>query len=222
MLSVKVLTLAILAALGVANAQQQCRCQASFEHFYNDRRRHLGRYPYDYRRSYVDVDGNYIVNGIRVLPNSDPACSGTRANNRIWRYIFGNHNRRLSEVDENWTTDDTLDDMEFDDDFIFDSMFEDFLYEEEEEGDFEKELKLEELEEEDEAGLGVERNLRRRYYYFGKGKGKGKGRSMGMGMVRFLSCSLSSLTFVCRVIRKATREKTTIMEKVKGREVEWE
>lgn len=192
MLSVKSLPLVVLAALGMVNAQQQCRCQASFEHFYKDRRRQLGRYRYDYQRSYVDVDGNYIVNGVRVLPNSDPACSSSRASNRIWKYIFGNHNRRLSEVDENWTIEE-LEDIGMGEDFPtkFDdeSMLDGFVYDDEEESDFETELDdLDDSIQEVEADAVVERNLRSRYYFFGKGKGKGGSMGMGKGkggMVRF-------------------------------------
>jgi hypothetical protein len=63
-----------------------CRCTAKFEHFYD--RRNLfslkpqeGRtllfenYAYDYTDYYVDDDGYYVIEGVRVLPDDDPACS---------------------------------------------------------------------------------------------------------------------------------------------------
>lgn len=81
--------LLVLNAATTALAQdiKLCRCTAKFERFY-DRRSLMQKqrqeegdhsltfriYPYDYKDYYVDVDGYYVVEGLRVLPDDDPAC----------------------------------------------------------------------------------------------------------------------------------------------------
>ena len=69
---------------------EQCRCAASFEHFYDrrslsqqqqqaeegDRSLAFSNYAYNYKGYYVDDEGYYIVEGVRVLPDDDPACDG--------------------------------------------------------------------------------------------------------------------------------------------------
>jgi hypothetical protein len=68
-------------------APELCRCTAKFEHFYNrrnllsiqqqeDRTLLFENYAYDYTGYYIDDNGYYVVEGVRVLPNDDPACSG--------------------------------------------------------------------------------------------------------------------------------------------------
>lgn len=68
---------------------EQCRCVASFEHFYDrrslsqqqpeegDRSLAFSNYAYDYKDYFVDDEGYYVVEGVRVLPDDDPACDGT-------------------------------------------------------------------------------------------------------------------------------------------------
>ena len=84
-----------------------CRCEAKFEYFYSDRRlqseadRELSYgLGYDYGDTYVDSDGFYIVEGVRVLPDSNPACSATKAvaPGNIGGYggIFDHNNRELN------------------------------------------------------------------------------------------------------------------------------
>jgi hypothetical protein len=66
-----------------------CRCTAKFEHFYShrslmqqqqelpedgDRALSFSNYAYDYKDYYIDEEGYYIVEGVRVLPDDDPAC----------------------------------------------------------------------------------------------------------------------------------------------------
>ena len=71
-------------------ATEQCRCAASFEHFYDrrslsqqqqqaeegDRSLAFSNYAYNYKGYYVDDEGYYVVEGVRVLPNDNPACDG--------------------------------------------------------------------------------------------------------------------------------------------------
>ena len=89
-----------------------CRCTAKFEHFYDDRRRALREQQdrtllfqtkaYDYSDYYIDDDGYYIVEGVRVLPDDDPACSGNTNrsfSSQLYAKIFGN-GRNLGEEDE--------------------------------------------------------------------------------------------------------------------------
>ena len=71
-----------------------CRCTAKFEHFYDrrslmqqqrlpvlpvdgDRSLSFRNYAYDYSDYYIDDDGYYVVEGVRVLPDDDPACDGS-------------------------------------------------------------------------------------------------------------------------------------------------
>jgi len=61
-----------------------CRCEASYEHFYS---RRLDYYHYDYKNTYMDDDGYYIVDGVRVLPSYDEACVDN-----------GNHMAEMSDV----------------------------------------------------------------------------------------------------------------------------
>ena len=62
-----------------------CRCTADYEHFY-DRRSLLQQSPSrevegdrallfsNYDNYYVDDDGYYVIDGVKVLPDDDPAC----------------------------------------------------------------------------------------------------------------------------------------------------
>jgi hypothetical protein len=93
-------------AIGTAAAQgttDLCRCTANFEHFYDRRRRHnrnvrdLKNYVYDYSDYYMDDDGYYIVEGVRVLPDDDPACmeeadDDVSTTKRVFARIFGPRN----------------------------------------------------------------------------------------------------------------------------------
>ena len=73
----------------LAQDTELCRCTAKFEHFYDrrslmqqqqrqqkegDRSLVFSNNAYDY---YIDDDGYYIVEGVRVLPDDDPACDGS-------------------------------------------------------------------------------------------------------------------------------------------------
>ena len=75
--------LLVLAIASSVYAQTElCRCTAKFEHFYDNRRTLLRddrslsfrNYVYDYSDYYIDDDGYYIVEGVRVLRDDDPAC----------------------------------------------------------------------------------------------------------------------------------------------------
>jgi hypothetical protein len=103
-----------LIAIGTATAQgttDLCRCTAYFEHFYDRRRRHnrnsrdLNNYVYDYSDYYIDNDGYYIVEGVRVLPDDDPACmeadDDVSTTQRVFARIFGpRHLIHELELDE--------------------------------------------------------------------------------------------------------------------------
>ena len=73
----------------VAQGVDLCRCTAKFEHFYDrrsliqqppseneeeDRSLAFSNYAYDYKNYYIDDAGYYVVEGVRVLPDDDPAC----------------------------------------------------------------------------------------------------------------------------------------------------
>jgi hypothetical protein len=79
------------AVIALGNDVDLCRCTAKFEHFY-DRRSLLQQSPreveedrsllfsndaYDYDVYYVDDNGYYVIDGVRVLPDDDPACDGS-------------------------------------------------------------------------------------------------------------------------------------------------
>jgi hypothetical protein len=55
---------------------------------------------YDYTDYYIDDDGYYIVEGVRVLPDDDPACAEEDDNHSysslLFSRIFGN-SRHLGE-----------------------------------------------------------------------------------------------------------------------------
>lgn len=84
-------TLLVLSAAITTFAQdvELCRCTAKFEHFYDrrsliqqqseeeDRSLAFRNYAYDYKDYYIDDDGYYVVEGVRVLPDDDPACDGS-------------------------------------------------------------------------------------------------------------------------------------------------
>jgi hypothetical protein len=141
-------SLIALLAVGTATTKAQtdlCRCTANFEHFY-DRRRNLrddhveGRtlafknYVYDYSDYYIDDDGYYIVEGVRVLPDEDPACieddNDKSTTKRVFARIFGKRNLvhalELDETnqDENREQQRTLMGMmsEYTDDYYFDEL----------------------------------------------------------------------------------------------------
>jgi hypothetical protein len=89
----------------LAQSTELCRCAAKFEHLYDRRvlrehqERNLPFYhrAYNYTGYYVDDDGYYIVEGVRVLPDDDPACVDDTAQqrsypSRLFFQIFGNRN----------------------------------------------------------------------------------------------------------------------------------
>jgi hypothetical protein len=59
-----------------------CRCEASCEHFYSRwaPRNSMSSYDYryDYTTAYLDTNGYYIIEGVRVLPSDNGTCSGNR------------------------------------------------------------------------------------------------------------------------------------------------
>jgi hypothetical protein len=77
--------LVLLIAVFTTAAQdiELCRCTAKFEHFYDQRLliqqqlheegdRSLD--AYDNKDYYINDDGYYVVEGVRVLPDDDPVC----------------------------------------------------------------------------------------------------------------------------------------------------
>lgn len=106
-----IVVLAVVAARAVVVEAQSptsvCRCEAKFEYLYQDRRlladesRDLtdGGYAYDYGDAYFDTEGYYVVEGVRVLPKTDPACRESALAVSGFRGIF-DHNRNLIADDE--------------------------------------------------------------------------------------------------------------------------
>jgi hypothetical protein len=129
------------AVAGKGAAPDSCRCTADFEHFYA--RRALQEQPqsqldeersllfknhgYDYKGYYIDDDGYYVVEGVKVLPDDDPACNGSKdirsgakadkaaakpyKRDGILARVFG-HGRSLlsdNEIDEDEEHEETVD-----------------------------------------------------------------------------------------------------------------
>jgi hypothetical protein len=103
----------------LAQDTELCRCTAKFEHFYDrrsliqqpqeegDRSLTFSNYAYDYKDYYIDDEGYYVVEGVRVLPDDDPACDGSADDEKTTPYkrdgilarVFG-QGRSLFEHDE--------------------------------------------------------------------------------------------------------------------------
>lgn len=91
-----------------------CRCEASFENLYDNNRRHRDRQldsqenekhrrlgPYDYSDSYIDRNGFYIVEGVRVLPSRNVKCRGRKGmNNRVKNDIDTTADQKQSDESE--------------------------------------------------------------------------------------------------------------------------
>jgi hypothetical protein len=95
----------------VAQSTTLCRCAAQFEHFYDRRalreqqERHLPflHGAYNYTGYYVDDNGYYIVEGVRVLPDDDPACIDDNRrsySSSLFHKIFGNRNLEGESIEE--------------------------------------------------------------------------------------------------------------------------
>ena len=100
-----------LVLLQAAGGDYYCRCETEFERFYDRRRRWLkgGRggatVQHDDITSHVNDDGNYVVNGIVVLPSDSKECvtragmaTGT-ARMDYFMYRFGHHRELLDKQD---------------------------------------------------------------------------------------------------------------------------
>lgn len=87
-----------------------CRCEASFERFYDRRHRLLEgferglklsavrNFPYDYDSAYTNDEGYFVIDGVIVLPDDSERCQDSNHDNRVkaWMTSFGDH-RNLAE-----------------------------------------------------------------------------------------------------------------------------
>lgn len=110
------------AAVALGNDVDLCRCAAEFEHFYDrrslsqqspreleaERSLQFSNNAYDYDDYYVDDNGYYIIEGVRVLHDDDPACDGSATTaphkrNGILARVFGQGRSLLEQENEKYS-----------------------------------------------------------------------------------------------------------------------
>lgn len=81
------------------HARELCRCEATFEKFYDRRNlRHSSAYlPYAYDGAYMNEQGYYVVEGIIVLPDDSEYCNAHSVRVRKWMALYGDGHRDLLE-----------------------------------------------------------------------------------------------------------------------------
>ena len=160
-----------LVLLQAVGGDYYCRCEAEFERFYDRRRRWLkgggggATVHHADITSHVNDDGNYVVNGIVVLPSDSKECvsrAGTAtgtATMDYFMYRFGHHRELLEGED----VDQDQESMKGPNDI-----------KEEQTKDMELRRNLKGSSTDSLGGKGGRGPYNSDYYYGGGGKGKGK------------------------------------------------